>query len=78
MQSKFWKEIIFAFFQKIPFIYWMTLGYTEKSSHDTDDHCERPIGLMSREFANGPGDRGSIPGRVYTKELKKGTWYLLA
>ena len=28
------------------------------------------IGLMSREFANGPGDRVSIPGRVIPKTLK--------
>ena len=26
--------------------------------------------LMSRVFANGPGDRGSIPGRVIPKTLK--------
>ena len=25
------------------------------------------FGLMSRVFANGPGDRGSIPGRVIPK-----------
>ena len=25
---------------------------------------------MSRVFANGPGDRGSIPGRVITKTQK--------
>ena len=25
------------------------------------------IGLMSRMFTNGPGDRGSIPGRVIPK-----------
>ena len=25
---------------------------------------------MRRVFANGPGDRGSIPGRVITKTLK--------
>ena len=25
---------------------------------------------MSREFANGPGDRGSIPGRVIPKTQK--------
>ena len=24
----------------------------------------KPTSLMSRVFANGPGDRGSIPGRV--------------
>ena len=28
------------------------------------------IGLMSRVFANGPGDRGSIPGRVMPKTQK--------
>ena len=29
---------------------------------------------MSRVFANGPGDQGSIPGRL-TKDSKK--WYLM-
>ena len=29
-----------------------------------------PIGLMSRVFANGPRDRGSIPGRVIPKTQK--------
>ena len=29
-----------------------------------------PIGLMSRVFANDPGDRGSIPGRVIPKTQK--------
>ena len=28
------------------------------------------IGLMSRVFTNGPGDRGSIPGRVMPKTQK--------
>ena len=28
------------------------------------------IGLVSRVFANGPGDQGSIPGRVIPKTLK--------
>ena len=28
------------------------------------------IGLMSRVFSNGPGDRGSIPGRVIPKTQK--------
>ena len=31
----------------------------------------RAIGLMSRVFANGPGNRGSIPGRVIPKTEKK-------
>ena len=30
----------------------------------------RPIGQMSRLFAIGPGDRGSIPGRVIPKTQK--------
>ena len=30
----------------------------------------REIGLVSRVFANGPGDLGSIPGRVIPKTLK--------
>ena len=30
----------------------------------------RAIGLMSRVFANGPGDRGSIPGQVIPKTQK--------
>ena len=28
------------------------------------------FGLMSRVFTNGPGDRGSIPGRVIRKAQK--------
>ena len=31
---------------------------------------ELTIDLVSRVFANGPGDRGSIPGRVIPKTLK--------
>ena len=30
----------------------------------------RLIGLVGRVFANGPGDLGSIPGRVIPKALK--------
>ena len=29
--------------------------------------CYQAIGLMSRVFANGPGDQGSIPGQVIPK-----------
>ena len=32
------------------------------------------IGLISRHFANGLGDRSSIPGRVIPKTQK---WYLI-
>ena len=39
----------------------------------TKIHIRTPIGLMSRVFANGPGDLGSIPGRVIPKTLKNGT-----
>ena len=38
----------------------------------------RPFSLVSRVFANGPGDRGSIPRRVIPKTQKNGTGYLLA
>ena len=31
------------------------------------------IGLMSRVFANGPGDQGSISGRVIPKDSNNGT-----
>ena len=31
---------------------------------------DRFIGLVGRVFANGPGDLGSIPGRVIPKTLK--------
>ena len=36
------------------------------------------IGLMSRVIANGPGNRGSIPGRVIPKTQKNGIWCRLA
>ena len=36
----------------------------------TSNGFNRAIGLMSREFANGLGDRGSIPGRVIPKTQK--------
>ena len=35
------------------------------------------IGLVGGVYANGPGDPGSIPGRVIP-DFKNGTWYLLA
>ncbi len=31
---------------------------------------QQDIGLMSRMFANGPGDWGSIPGQVIPKTQK--------
>ena len=33
-------------------------------------HVYRFIGLVGRVFANGPGDLGSVPGRVLPKTLK--------
>ena len=33
-------------------------------------YISRAIGLMSRVFANSPGDKGSIPGRVIPKTFK--------
>ena len=35
------------------------------------------FGLVGRVFAIGPGDLGSISGRVIP-DFKNGTWYLLA
>ena len=35
-----------------------------------NDQANRAIGLMSRVFANGPGDRGSISGRIIPKTQK--------
>ena len=35
------------------------------------------IGMMIRVFVSGPGDLGSIPGRVKPKTKKNLTWYLL-
>ena len=32
----------------------------------------RATGLMSKVFANGPVDRGSIPGRIIPKTQKNG------
>ena len=36
------------------------------------------IGLMGSVFANSPWDQGFKPWSSYTKDLKNGTWYLLA
>ena len=34
-------------------------------------YCRKPdVGIMVTVFANGPGDLGSIPGRVITKTQK--------
>ena len=34
---------------------------------------DQPIDLIGRVFANGPGDQGSIPGRVIPKIQKNGS-----
>ena len=52
--------------------------FFQKSSHIVDQIAfsstlyviDRLIGLVGRVFANGPGDLGSIPGRVIPKTLK--------
>ena len=36
----------------------------------TYSKCNWLVGLVGRVFANGPGDRGSIPGRLIPKTLK--------
>ena len=38
--------------------------------HDDDDDDDISFGLMKIVFANGPGDRASIPGRVIPKTQK--------
>ena len=40
----------------------------------TYNHRNKEIGLMSRVFANSPGDRGSIASRAIPKTQK---WYLM-
>ena len=43
---------------------------------ETNEYYQIIIGLMSKVFANGLGDQGSLPG-CYTKGSKNGTWYYL-
>ena len=45
-------------------------GITDFWFYPTLLHSNRFIGLVGRVFANGPGDRGSIPRRVIPKILK--------
>ena len=47
-----------------------------KCYYNNQDVEMNPIGIMVWVFANGPGDRVSILGRV--KDSKKGTWCHLA
>ena len=42
-------------------LYWITAHFI---------FVNQLIGLVGRVFANGPGDRGSVPGRVIPKTLK--------
>ena len=44
--------------------------WSRKEVAISDIWSYRFIGLMGRVFANGPGDMGSIPGRVIPKTLK--------
>ena len=53
-------------------------SYTRLWLFTTDYYISnRLIGQVGSVFANGPGDQGSIPGRVIPKTLKNGTWYLI-
>ena len=46
--------------------------YIYKHTHThIHTHTHRLIGPVGRVFANGPGDLGSIPGRVIPKTLKR-------
>ena len=44
--------------------------YLARSTHYLARFRNRAIDQMSRVLANGPGDRGSIPGRVIPKTQK--------
>ena len=44
--------------------------YQHKCPSITEIVSNRLIGLVGRVFANGPGVRGSVPGRVIPKTLK--------
>ena len=61
-----------CFYIKYLALYFYCLCYLffNKTIIKITDFFFRAIGLMSRVFANGPGDRGSIPGRVIAK-IKK-------
>ena len=48
--------------------------YKIKPKPNIYTHINRLIGLVSRVFISGPGDLGSVPGRVIQKTLK---WYLI-
>ena len=53
--------------------YWTLVGGGKDvlvESALSKDQYYRLIGLVGRVFANGPGDLGSIPGRVIPKTLK--------
>ena len=57
--SAIWAELLFKYF-----LSWEWLCVNNDIEYQT-------IGLMSRVFANGPGGRGSISGRVIPKTQKK-------
>ena len=46
------------------------LPFNKRSNWDISDIVNRVSGLVGRVFTNGPGDLGSIPGRVIPKTLK--------
>ena len=57
---------------------WYYLTHKDKGIHPKVNVTDRAIGLMSRVFANGLRDWGSISGQVIPKTQKNGTWCLLA
>ena len=69
LSSKFYVIIsLFSFFQFYAVV--SRNGNVYYSSGCTTIHINFIPGLMSRVFANGQGDRGSIPGRVIPKTQK--------
>ena len=54
----------------VNFFYEYTIGTLQPCIHKYTIYIYRDIGPAVRVFANGPGDLGSIPGRVIPKTLK--------
>ena len=52
------------------FIFFVTFGSFYVVESVNEEYLVIPIGIMASMFAKGPGDRGSIPGRVIPKTQK--------
>ena len=68
--------IIFIFYNSICFLMLNHLPVIFNLNTNDIYIYNRLIGLVGRVFANGPGDRRSIPGRFILKTFLK-KWYLI-